>query len=143
MVNYIWSVKTPRPFTLKVRGVGITASRKRSRLEREVLDITSGEEVISEDIPSSKEIRTIEPLRRLQVVEPVTASKSKKPRKKKSGPRTPSIKRRILKELRDKKKSIAAKKKAINKEYTQVKKDIRSLSCRKKKTKLTRVSMQI
>lgn len=122
----------------------ITAQRgknKRTRLERDVLDITSGEEVIPEDIPSAKDIRNTEPFRTLQVV-PTAPAKVKKARKK-AGPRTPSIKKKILAELRAKKKSIAARKKAINKEYTQVKRDIKSISCRKKKTKLTRVSMQI
>jgi predicted flavoprotein YhiN len=59
-------------------------------------------------------------------------------RKKKSTSRPPSIKRKLLVELRQKRKSLSNTKKALNKEINQVKRDIRSLSChRKKKGKFT------
>lgn len=54
-------------------------------------------------------------------------------RKKKSTSRPPSIKRKLLVELRQKRKSLSNTKKALNKEITQVKRDIRSLSCSRKK----------
>lgn len=53
---------------------------------------------------------------------------------KKKRSHTPSIKKKILVELRARRKQISAQKKALNKELSAVKRDIRSLSCRKKKT---------